>query len=799
MYKNYIKIAWRNILSNRLFSFINIIGLAIGIACCSIIYLYVNYELSYDKYHENGDRVFRVTTLLKDPKKQDHFAPSSPMMAVRIKTNFPEVSKYFRMNESKSMIAFGEKKIYDTKIKYADSTFFDFFSFKPIEGQTKNALTNPYTIVLTTSTAKKYFGEEKALGKIMQLGDTVNLTVTAVIEDIPQNTHFKSDAFISRSTLNELKKSDSTWVRDHEENWFYCDSYSYILLNKNVNYKTLEPKINAMMDREMAEIRKQVGMSFNIVLQPIQDIHLKSNLDAEIKDSNNGDIVYVYIFIGAALLILLIACCNFINLSTARSLNRSKEIGLRKVIGATRAQLIGQFLGESLVFSTIATIISILLVLIALPVFNDFLGTEIKMDLSLIALYMGLILIIGFLAGLYPALLMSSFKPIQSLKGKISHGFSDIFFRKSLVVFQFTIAIVLIISTTLILQQLNFIQSRNIGMKKDQIVSIELKAADNEKATVILDELKRNTAVINGSVNSFSFKGVSNITMLPEGFAENEMTSSAVLTVDENFIDTYEIAMIEGRNFSKSFPTDAKEAFIINEAAVKAFGWKTPKLAIGKKIGWGGMKDGKVIGVMKDFNYASLHENIKPLVIHIFPQWSNSISLKLKTDDLTNTMAAIESKWKTLAPHSPFKYDFNEEEFNSLYQSEINMRSILGVFTFLSVLVACLGLFGLAAFSIKQRFKEIGIRKVLGSSTVGIIKLISKDFLKLVIISFLIAAPLAWYGMNKWLQDYAYKISISWWVFFAAGAMALLIAFLTVAFQAIKAANANPVKSLRTE
>lgn len=799
MYKNYIKIAWRNILSNRLFSFINIIGLAIGIACCSIIYLYVNYELSYDKYHENGDRVFRVTTLLKDPKKQDHFAPSSPMMAVRIKTNFPEVSKYFRMNESKSMIAFGEKKIYDTKIKYADSTFFDFFSFKPIEGQTKNALTNPYTIVLTASTAKKYFVEEKALGKIMQLGDTVNLTVTAVIEDIPQNTHFKSDAFISRSTLNELKKSDSTWVRDHEENWFYCDSYSYILLNKNVNYKTLEPKINAMMDREMAEIRKQVGMSFNIVLQPIQDIHLKSNLDAEIKDSNNGDIVYVYIFIGAALLILLIACCNFINLSTARSLNRSKEIGLRKVIGATRAQLIGQFLGESLVFSTIATIISILLVLIALPVFNDFLGTEIKMDLSLIALYMGLILIIGFLAGLYPALLMSSFKPIQSLKGKISHGFSDIFFRKSLVVFQFTIAIVLIISTTLILQQLNFIQSRNIGMKKDQIVSIELKAADNEKATVILDELKRNTTVINGSVNSFSFKGVSNITMLPEGFAENEMTSSAVFTVDENFIDTYEIAMIEGRNFSKSFPTDAKEAFIINEAAVKAFGWKTPKLAIGKKIGWGGMKDGKVIGVMKDFNYASLHENIKPLVIHIFPQWSNSISLKLKTDDLTNTMAAIESKWKTLAPHSPFKYDFNEEEFNSLYQSEINMRSILGVFTFLSVLVACLGLFGLAAFSIKQRFKEIGIRKVLGSSTVGIVKLISKDFLKLVIISFLIAAPLAWYGMNKWLQDYAYKISISWWVFFAAGAMALLIAFLTVAFQAIKAADANPVKSLRTE
>jgi putative ABC transport system permease protein len=349
------------------------------------------------------------------------------------------------------------------------------------------------------------------------------------------------------------------------------------------------------------------------------------------------------------------------------------------------------------------------------------------------------------------------------------------------------------------LQQLSFIQNRNIGIKKDQIVSIELKSADVEKAAVILEELKRNPNVINGTVNSFSFKGVSNITMLPEGFAENEMTSSAVFTVDENFIDTYEIEMVEGRKFSKDFPSDQNEAFIVNEAAVKEFNWKTPKGAIGKKIGWGGLKDGKVIGVMKDFNYASLHENIKPLVIHIFPQWANNISLKLKSDNMLNTMTEIENTWKKTALHSPFKYNFNEENFNSMYQSEINMRSVLSAFTFLSVLVACLGLFGLASFSIKQRFKEIGIRKVLGSSTSAIVQLISKDFLKLVIISFVIAAPIAWYGMNKWLQDYAYKINISWWVFALAGGMAIIIAFSTVAFQAIKAANANPVKSLRTE
>lgn len=799
MYKNYLKIAWRNILRNKLFSFINILGLSIGIACCSIIYLYVTFEMSYDSYHENSSRIYRITTLLKDPKKQDHFAPTSPTMAVRIKTNFPEVSKFFRMNESKSMITYGDKKIYDTKIKYADSTLFDFFSFKTLEGQNLNALTNPYSIVLTESTAKKYFGNQKAVGKIMHLGDTVNLTVTAVINDIPVNTHFSSDAFISRSTLNELKKNDSTWVRDHEENWFFCDSYSYILLNKNVDYKKLEPKINAMMDREMAEIRKEVGMSFNIKMQALNEIHLNSHLDAEIKDSKNGDILYVYIFIGAAVLILLIACCNFINLSTARSLNRSKEIGLRKVIGASRSQLIKQFLGESILFSGIATLFAIFMVLLAMPAFNNFLGLEIKMNASLMVFYLALIIIIGFLAGLYPAILMSSFKPIQSLKGKISHGFSDILFRKSLVVLQFTIAIVLIISTSLILQQLNFIQNRNLGIKKDQIVSVELKPADINQASLILEELKRNPNVISGTVNSFSFKGVSNITMIPEGFAANEMTSAPVFTADENFIDTYEISLVAGRNFSKDFPSDVNDAFIINETAVKEFNFKSPKEALGKKIAWGGLKDGKVIGVMKDFNYMSLHENIKPLIIHMFPQWSNNISIKLKPQNIAATINEIETTWKKLAPHSPFKYNFNEEEFNSLYQSEINMRSILGAFTILSVMVACLGLFGLASFSIKQRYKEIGIRKVLGSGTAAIVTLLSKDFLKLVLVAFVIAAPIAWLGTTKWLQDYAYKINISWYLFIFAGTIAMLIAFTTVAVQAFKAATANPVNSLRTE
>jgi putative ABC transport system permease protein len=799
MLKNYFKIAWRNLLRNKLYSLINIIGLAIGVSCCVLIFLYVQYELSYDTYNTKSDRIFRLTTESHEPNKVVSFAPTSPVISVRLQANFPEVERFARLNFSRRAISHGNNKFYDTRIVYADSTMLTMFTFGMKEGDPAKALTAPYSVVLTESAAKRYFGSEPAFGKVMKMSDTIPLMVTGIIKDIPLNSHIGFDCLLSRSTMNDMNKNNPDWIEGNEKNWFNCDSYSYVLLSENTNYKQFEPKINKMLEKEMEDVRKATGMSMNIRLQPLKDIHLRSHLDAEFRGSNNSDIVYVYIFSGTAFLILLIACCNFINLSTARSINRSKEIGLRKVIGAKRAQLVAQFLGESILFSLIASLLSLLIVVSAIPVFNAFIGVPLSLNGSVFWIYLAIIAAVGILAGLYPALLMSSFTPIRSLKGKVTHGLADIFFRKGLVVFQFAIAVMLIVGSSLILQQLDFIQNRNIGMNKEQVMGIELRGADQRKGQVILKELAKDPHVTNATLNGFSFKQMSHITLLPEGTPENELTSSDVFAVDENFLKTFQIGIAAGRDFSKDFPNDVNDAFIVNETAVKAFGWKTPKAALGKKIQWGGNKEGSVIGVVKDFNYTSLREDIQPLLIHIFPPWYNTVTLRLKTTDLSKTLRNIETTWKAVTTESPFKYAFVEDDFNSLYRSEQNMRSVLGAFTFLSVFVACLGLFGLAAFTIKQRFREIGIRKVLGSSVSGIVSLLSRDFLKLVLVSILIACPLAWYAMHTWLQDFAYKVEIGWWVFLLAGSMALLVAFATVCFQAMKAAWANPVKSLRTE
>ncbi|MEO6302478.1 MAG: ABC transporter permease [Bacteroidia bacterium] len=800
MIKNYLKIAWRNLWNNKLFSFINIVGLAVGVTCCVLIFLYVQNELSYDKFNDKADRIYRVASKIIQENKEETFAPTSPITSQKIQAAFPEVQKIVRFTFSRRPVAYNEKRFYDTKILFADSTLLDIFSFPLIEGNAQKALNAPYTIIVTEKIAKKYFGNEPALGKMLKFSDTLSVMVTGVMKDIPLNSHINFDCVISRSTLLDMNKGIPDWIEGNETNWLNCDSYAYLLLKNTVDPKVFEKKVNKFLLKETAELKKEIGMQMNVVLQPITDIHLRSHLEHEYPGTNsNSDIKYVYIFSATAILILLIACCNFINLSTARSLNRSKEIGLRKVIGAMRGQLIAQFLGESILFSIISSVLSLLLVLLFIPLFNSFIGTTLGLNLSVVWIYLAIICSVGFLAGLYPALLMSSFSPIRSLKGKVSHGLMDILFRKGLVVFQFSIAIILIIGTTLILQQLDFMQNRNIDLNKEQVLAIELKGIPPQKGNVLIEELKKNPKVVSTSLNNFSFKGVPNITVLPEGFAQNELSSCPVISVDENFFNTMQIKVIEGRNFSKDFPTDVNEAFIVNEAAVKDFRWKTPKQAIGKKVDWAFGKSGKIIGVVKDFNFASMRENVKPMLIHIFPQWHGLVTVRLKTEDLSSTMKTIEASWKTVAGDAPFKSSFLEEDFNSLYKSEQNMRSVLGAFTFLSVLVACLGLFGLAAFTIKQRFREIGIRKVLGSSVRDIVRLLSKDFLKLVIISILIAAPIAWYAMHKWLQDFAYKIDISWWVFLLAGFLAVVIAFVTVSFQAIKAAIANPIKSLRTE
>ncbi|MGZ3884920.1 MAG: ABC transporter permease, partial [Bacteroidia bacterium] len=684
MLKNYLKIAWRNLLNNKFYSFINIAGLSIGIACCVIIYLFVRNELSYDTFNEKADRIFRVTLVLNQPKEVIDAAASSPIVAPKLKSGFPEVNAFVRLKSSKRLLSYNQNKFYDTDTFYADSTFFDVFTYPLLQGDAKRALTAPYSIVLTEAAAKRYFGNENAFGKTMKLSDTISLLVTGIIKDEPRNSHLKFDYLVSRTTINDLAKNDSGFVQNSEANWFNVDSYSYLLLNDNADEKKLEAKMNTFIEKEMADVRKSVGIWFNVKLQPVKDIHLRSHLKFELSEAQ-GDIKYIYIFSGTAVLILLIACCNFINLSTARSLNRSKEIGLRKVIGAERSQLIAQFLGESVLFSLIASILSLVIVLLALPFFNSFLSAELSFSKSLIPLYCLIIIVVGFLAGLYPALLMSSFAPIRSLKGHIRHGIQDILFRKGLVVFQFTIAIILIIGTETILKQLNFMQDKDIGMRKAQLVQLELKAADMKKAKTLIKELSRNSNVEIASSNNFSFKSIPYITLQPEGAAQNEITASSVICGDESFLSTYHIQLVCGRNFSPDFPSDIDDAFLVNEAGVKEFGWKSPKLALGKKIDWGGGKSGKVIGVVKDFNYSSLHENVKPVIIHIFPGWQKYITLRLKSGHISETMSDIEKTWKGIVSDSPFKYSFLEEDFANLYKGEQNMKAVLSTFAFLSV------------------------------------------------------------------------------------------------------------------
>jgi putative ABC transport system permease protein len=795
MFRNYFKIAWRNLRRNKLYSIINITGLSIGIACCILIFLFVQHELSYDKYNVNAHRIYRLTEVLHMPKGDNARVVTSPPMAPALKANFPEIEKAVRINLSSRALSKDEKTFFDTRIMYADSDFFNVFTFPAIYGSTQHALTEPYSIVLTESTAKKYFGDEKAVGKTMQLSDTIALNVTAVIQDVPENSHFTFDCILSSATMYKMSPMDMKDV------WYFNNFYTYLLLAENHDAKNLESKITSYIGKEMAEQKKQTGLWYDLKLQPLTDIHLKSNLNSEI--ASNGDITYVYIFSAAAFLILLIACCNFINLSTAKSINRAKEIGLRKVIGAQRTQLTMQFLGESILFAVVSTLLALIIVVIILPFYNSFTSQTFSLSFllspSLFLVYAVIILCIGFVAGIYPAFLMSSFKPVSILKGQLKHEWKDIFLRKGLVVFQFTIAIVLIVGTALIFQQLRFIQNQKLGLNKEQVIEFDLARADAPKQEILLKEISKTPGVASASLTDFTFKyGISSVAVIPEGFADNEVSSQPVISIDENFLKTFDIPLAAGRGFSKEFPTDPSQGFMVNETAVKEFGWKDNNLAIGKNINWDGKK-GKVVGVVKDFNFNSLHQQIKPLILTIEPAFYGTIAAKINPRHIQDATSSIEQSWKKITGHTSQGYTFLNDDFAKLYKTETTMQSILGVFTVLSVFVACLGLFGLTAFTVKQRFREIGIRKVLGANVISVIRLVSNDLLKLVCLAVLIAAPLAYISVSSWLRDFAYRISINWWTFVLAGAIALLVAFLTIGLQSFKAAISNPVKSLRTE
>ena len=806
MFKNYFKIAWRSLIKNRAFSFINIAGLSIGISTCFIIMMYVQNELSYDRFNKNADRIARVVFKADINGGKIFEANVMPPVAQAMKNDYPEVEDATRLQVAGApKITYKDKSFKDDQMAFVDPDFFNIFTLPLIEGDAKTALQQPNTIIITRAIAKKYFGGEDPLGKTLVFPDNKNVSfkVTGVIDNVPANSHFHFDLFASMLSLNDAK-SDS---------WMTSNYFTYLLLKKGADYKKLEAKLPGMVEKYMGpQIQQSMGISLQqfitkgnhlgFALQPLTSIHLYSHSNYEL--SPPGNAMYVYIFGAIAIFMLLIACINFINLSTASASKRAKEVGVRKVIGSGKIQLIKQFLFESALLVFIALLISIVLVQLALPVFNNLSGKNLSIpfNIKIVAAFVGLGLLVSIIAGVYPAFYLSSFKPIEVLKGKFTPGNKSFGLRSSLVVFQFFISVGLIIGTIVVWQQMKYVQNKNLGYDKDQLLTIPNSYALGQNEEVYKQEMLNDPRVINATVSSYKPAGPSsgsNALAYPLGH-DNEIMRTQEYHVDENYIPTFEMKMAAGRNFSKNFATDST-AMIINETAARAFGWND-MTAVGKTIVRQNSTRGNdvpfhVIGVVKDFNFQSLHEPITPLLMVLVPDVG--LIFKVKTADIQGLLSTMKLKWDQFNTGEPFDFTFMDDLYNKTYAAEQNTGTILNIFALLTILVACLGLFGLATYTAEQRTKEIGIRKVLGASVISVTKMLSKDFIKLVFISCLVAFPLSWWAMNKWLQSFAYRINISWWIFAVAGITAILIALITVSFQAIKAAIANPVDSLRSE
>src|SRR5215213_4710285 len=800
MIKNYFKIAFRNLWRHKVYSFINIMGLAVGMTACFLIFLYVSFETSYDNFHSKSDRIYRIVSDVKTPSETIHAGITIAPLAVDLKKDFPEVEDAVRITADDFLVKIGNVKFQEQKAALADSTLFNVFDFPLLEGNKNTALTEPMSIVLSQSAAKKYFGTKNALGQQLLLtGNAINATVTGVMKDIPGNSQIRADMFVSMSSNKQIygrATSDSEWT-----NHSYL---TYLLMKPNTDVKAFAQKLPGFMEFHHGAEAKKLQMYEVLFLEPLRDVYLKSTHAGFIMDKifTTGNIKNVYIFSIIAAFILLIACINFINLSTARSAERAKEVGIRKVVGAGRFQLAKQFIGESVLISLIAFTLSILLCVLALPLFNQLAGKEISSGIfnnptHPLILFL-LSVAIGIIAGFYPSLVLSSFKPVSVLKGRFSVGSRGLMLRKGLVVFQFVISIALIAATIVVYTQLNFMRSQDLGFNKEQELIINTNFDKNK------DAFKQSLSTIPG-VLSTSFSSAvpgssynSAHSEMENSKGETQTTNLNLVIVDFDYINQFKLKLVAGRSFSKDFPTDSTQAMVINESAAKMLGYQLPADAIGRKFSQWGRK-GKIIGVLKDFHYKSLQQKIEPLVMRMETWAYGLISIKLAAKNLPRTVAAIGKTWNQTIPNRPFDYNFLDDSFNKQYRAEENFGNLFSKFAALAIFISCLGLLGLSSYSTMQRTKEIGIRKVLGATVSNIVNLLSIEFIKLVLIAFVIAAPIAWYGMNKWLQDFAYQTKLSWVVFAMAGIASIVIAFFTISFQAIKAAIVNPVNSLRSE
>ncbi|MGD8780174.1 MAG: ABC transporter permease [Ignavibacteria bacterium] len=808
MLSNFFKIAFRNILRNKIYSFINIAGFAIGLASCIIIMIYVSYELSYDKFHDKADKIYRVTVNGKLGDNEFNMASTPPPMAQILLDNYPEVINTVRLQPSENMLIRtgneNNENFIENDFIWADSSFFDFFTYKLILGENNNVLAEPHTVVLTKSAALKYFGRLDVIGTILEFEDFTPYKITGVCEDPPDNAHFRFDILASLKSLDY----------DDADFWLGNPFNTYIMLAENSSATQLKEKLPELVNKYVGpQMQEAIGSTledfknnggyYRYGLQSLTDIHLNSNLQGEIE--TNGDILYIYIFSFIALFILAIACINFMNLSTARSMIRAKEVGVRKVLGSHVGQIIKQFLAESIIITTIAMLIAVGIAYLFLPYFNDIAGKEYSFLIfnewySIPAIFIS-ILVVGFLAGIYPAVYLSSFQPVKVLKTSLTSVESGSSMRKVLVVFQFSVSIMLIIGTLVINDQLSYVQDKKLGWDKDHILVIKRAWAVENNEEVIKNELLSNPNILTFT-SSWAIPGrIYNgyLVWNPETPRGTQHLISG-MSVKYDFDKTYSVEVKEGRLFSKEFLSDSL-AVVLNETAVSLLGYKDP---VGKRLTFPGANEDEdfhlnIIGVVKDFHFESLHHKINPLLITLERQWPGFISMKINPVNVQETVAYANEVWAKYISDKPFEYFFADEDFARLYENEERTGRIFSSFSVLAIIIACLGLFGLATFITNQRKKEIGIRKTLGASIYSIVYLLSKQFSIWVILANLIAWPVAYYFMGQWLNNFEYRIDVNLLSFLIAAVLVFLIALITVAYQSIRAAMANPVDSIKYE
>ncbi|MFC1556051.1 ABC transporter permease [candidate division KSB1 bacterium] len=797
MFKNYLTIAFRNILRQKGFSFINLSGLAIGMACCILILLFVQDELSFDRYHENSDRLYRVVTDAYMSGTLSQFARCPLAIPTAITAEIPEIESSTRLFAFGRQIVAVEDRIYEeTGVFAADSTFFSLFTHEFIAGDKETALDAPGSVVITESTANKLFGDKDVIGKTFRYQAFGTLQVTGVIRDVPVNSHFQFKYIVSFSTFPAAQLPNI--IR-----WQRLSGYAYILLADRADPKVVKNKIMEVYEKYGGEEGRGYGIDIELFLQKITDIHLRSNLQAEIEP--NGDFKTVLLFSAIAFFILFIACINFMNLSTARSARRAREVGLRKVFGACKTNLISQFLMESIILSLIGLVLAIGISTLALSKFNILTGKVMTIaslgNTAMITVMIVIVIFTGLIAGIYPAFFLSGFQPSKTLHGSLSQGLKNSNLRRGLVVLQFALSVMLIISTGVILDQIEFMKKKELGFNKERVLVAAIQSGQvRRNPDLIKNELMKNPNIIDFSATSGSpGQTGEQRPMVPEG---NDQTASHLLFVlrgDHNFINIFKMEIVAGRDFSPEIPSDMDDAFIINETCAKTLGW-TPDEAIGKGLDFLTVRQGHIVGVVKDFHFRSIKENIGPMVIMAQRSPMAFAAIRISENDMAGTIEYIQSVWEKLEQGREFNYFFIDERFQSLYTSEKQMSDILSLFALFAIFIACLGLFGLASYTTQQRTKEIGIRKVLGASVKSVVLKLSTEFIKWVVIANIIAFPAAVVILRKyWLVNFPYKTGLSVWIFISAFLLSVLIAVITVLYQSIKAAIANPVNSLRQE